>query len=211
MEFLKEVFGSEALTYDQLAEKLSGNKAIKLANLAGGSYISREKFAALEQERDGLKSQLGEANAKIEEFKGMDIDGIRAAADEWKTKYDTDTAALQQQLAEKDYSYSVREAVGGMKFTSESAKRAFIADLSLKKLPLQDGKLLGLDDFVKSYKESDPDAFVPEGGVPKLVLGGGYKPTVAELTRDQYQKMGYLDRLKLKKEQPELYNELSAK
>ena len=40
MEFLKEVFGSEALTYDQLAEKLKGSTTIKLGNLAGGAYPS---------------------------------------------------------------------------------------------------------------------------------------------------------------------------
>ena len=32
-----------------------------------------------------------------------------------------------------------------------------LPDLTAKKLPLQEGKLLGLDDYVKGYRESDPE------------------------------------------------------
>lgn len=209
MEFLKDIFGSEALTYDRLAEKLKGSKDIKLGNLAGGQYVQREKLTAAETERDTLKTQLAEANETIKGFEGLDIDGIKKAAADWETKYNTDTQALKDQLAAKEYEFSVQNAVAGMTFSSVSAKRAFIADLTAKKLPVQEGKLLGLDDFVKTYKESDPDAFAPEGGIPKLVLGGGKKPPVAALTKEEYAKLGYADRLKLKTENPELYKQLT--
>ncbi len=56
----------------------------------------------------------------------------------------------------------MKEAVSGLKFSSESAKKTFVADLTEKKLTLQDGKLLGLEDFTKAYQEADPGAFVPE-------------------------------------------------
>jgi hypothetical protein len=36
-----------------------------------------------------------------------------------------------------------RSAITGLKFTSESAKKAFVADLTAKKLPLQEGKTAG--------------------------------------------------------------------
>lgn len=209
MEFLKDIFGSEALTYDQLAEKLKGSKDIKLGNLAGGQYVQREKLTAVETERDTLKTQLGEANKTIEGFKAMDIEGVKRAAGEWETKYNTDTQALKDQLAATQYGFAVKEAVANLKFSSESAKKAFVADLTAKKLPLQDGKLLGLEDFAKTYKENDPNAFAPEGGVPKIVFGGGKKPPVAAVTKEQYAKLGYTDRLKIKTENPELYKQLT--
>ena len=59
-----------------------------------------------------------------------------------------------------------------MKFSSESAKKAFLSDLKAKKLPLQEGKLLGFDDYLKSYKESDPGAFAPEKAAPTVTVGG---------------------------------------
>ena len=131
------------------------------------------QITTLTTERDGLKEQLTPANDTIKSYKDMDIDGIKAKAGEWETKYNTDTQALKDQLAATEYGFAVKEAVAGLKFSSESAKKAFVADLTAKKLPL--GKLLGLEDFAKTYKESDPDAFLPENDdkTPVATRGGG--------------------------------------
>lgn len=132
-------------------------------------------ITSLTTERDGLKDQLATANTTIQSYKDMDIEGIKASAGEWESKYNADTQALKDQLAASEYGYAVKEAIGGIKFSSESAKKAFAADLTAKKLPLQDGKLLGLEDFTKGFKESDPDAFIPEDDdrTPIVVRGGG--------------------------------------
>ena len=41
MEFLKEALGEDL--YKQVEEKLKDNKDIKLANLASGDYVSKQK------------------------------------------------------------------------------------------------------------------------------------------------------------------------
>ena len=134
----------------------------------------KNQVESLTQERDGLKTQLDAANGEIKSYKDMDIDGIKAKASEWETKYNADTQQLKNDLAAAQYGYSVKDAVSAMKFSSESARKAFTADLTAKKLPLQDGKLLGLEDFVKTYRESDPAAFAPEDGkIPSFTRGGG--------------------------------------
>ena len=61
-----------------------------------GEY--KTKVTALETERDGLKTQLSDANTAIQSYKDMDIDGIKQKASEWETKYNTDTQALQDKL-----------------------------------------------------------------------------------------------------------------
>ena len=122
----------------------------------------KNAVASLTTERDGLKAQLAEAGNEIKSYKDMDIEGIKKKAAEWETKYNTDTEALKTQLSEAQYGFAVKDSVSAMRFTSASAKKAFVADLTAKKLPLQEGKLLGLDDFVKEYKESDPGAFAPD-------------------------------------------------
>lgn len=123
---------------------------------------AKNTITTLTTERDGLKTQLETANTTIQSYKDMDIDGIRKAAADWETKYNTDTQKLKDDLAAANYGFAVKEAVSGLKFSSESAKKAFVADLTEKKLTLQDGKLLGLEDFTKAYQEADPGAFVPE-------------------------------------------------
>ena len=131
-------------------------------------------ITALTTERDGLQAQLDTARTEIQSYKDMDIDGIKARASEWETKYNTDTQALKDQLAEAQYGFAVKDATAGIKFSSESARKAFVADLTAKKLPLQEGKLLGLEDFTKTYQESDPGAFAPEddGKTPVATRGG---------------------------------------
>lgn len=113
-------------------------------------------------ERDDLKTQLSNANTEIQSYKDMDVEGIKQKINDWETKYNEDTKALQEKLDKKDYDYKVKEKVSGLKFTSESAKKAFISDLTNKGLKLENDNLLGFDDFVKEYKESDPGAFVPD-------------------------------------------------
>lgn len=137
----------------------------------------------LTTERDGLKTQLDTATNEIKSYKDMDVEGIKAKAAEWEGKYNTDTKALKEQLDATNYSFSIKEAVSGLKFTSESAKKAFIADLTDKKLPIQEGKLLGMDDFVKTYQASDPDAFASEEDDKSFVItkgGAGGGPSITE-------------------------------
>lgn len=142
-----------------------------------GNDIEAQKntIGALTIERDGLSTQLNDAMSEIQSYKDMDIDGIKKAVGDWETKYNTDTKKLKDELAATEYNHSVKDAVASLKFSSESAKKAFIAELTAKKLPVQEGKLLGLEDYVKSYRESDPGAFMPEddGKTPIFVRGGG--------------------------------------
>lgn len=113
-------------------------------------------------ERDDLKTQLSNANTEIQSYKEMDVEGIKQKINDWETKYETDTKALQKKLAQKDYDHTIEKMVEGLKFSSTSAKKTFTNDLIAKELKIENNNLLGFDDFVKEYKESDPGAFVPE-------------------------------------------------
>lgn len=124
-----------------------------------GSDINREraKVTTITAERDGLQTQLTAANGKLE---GYDPEW-KAKAEQAKTNADAQVAAVKS-------GYAADQAVSGLKFSSESAKRAFVADLKAKNLPLQEDKLLGFDDFVSGYRKTDPNAFMPDNLPPKF-------------------------------------------
>ena len=134
----------------------------------------KQNVTALTTERDQLKTQLEEANKQIQSYKDMDIEAVKKSAADWEAKHAADTKALQDKLDAANYGFGVERAVAGLKFSSTAAKNQFVSDLTAKKLPLQEGKLLGLEDYVKSYRESDPGAFVPENDekTPVAVKGG---------------------------------------
>lgn len=133
----------------------------------------KASVATLTAERDTARDSLSDANKKLE---GYDPD--------WKTKAAQAQQQADQQIAELKAGYAADSAASGLKFTSDSAKKAFMADLKAKKLPLQDdGTLLGFDDYVASYKKTDPGAFAPEGGLPRVsgsATGTPATPTTKE-------------------------------
>ena len=81
------------------------------------------QITTLTTERDGLQTQLSAANTTIQSYKEMDIDGIKAKAGEWETKYNTDTQALKDQLAATEYGFAVKEAVAVSSFPLRAPKR----------------------------------------------------------------------------------------
>lgn len=54
MEMLKALFGGEALTFDQFAEKVNQSADVKLGNLAGGQYVDKTSMMMFQ---DSLKRQ----------------------------------------------------------------------------------------------------------------------------------------------------------
>ncbi|MDD6612054.1 MAG: phage scaffolding protein [Clostridiales bacterium] len=91
-----------------------------------GQYTT--KVSTLETERDGLKTQLDEANKSIQSYKDMDIDGIKKSAADWQTKYNTETKALQDKLDAQAYGYAVEGIVAKEKFSSQAGKSPFYAE-----------------------------------------------------------------------------------
>lgn len=113
-----------------------------------------------------LQEQLSAANNQIKEFQSMNIDEIKASAAAWQEKYAASEKAWNEKLAGLKYEAAAKDAIADIKFSSNSARRAFLNDLKAKNLPLENDKITGFSDFLESYKESDPDAFVSEEAKP---------------------------------------------
>lgn len=177
-----------------------------------GKEITRLQGAvtALTADRDGLKTQLEDANTQIEQFKGMDVEAIKHAADEWKVKYEKVEADSKAALAARDYDDAIKAAVAGVTFSSTLAKNAFVGLLKEKGLKLDGGKLIGFDEVLKQAQTDDPSAFASDKPTPQLTAPMGGKGKL-EITKEAFSKMTYLEKLKIKSEQPEVYKGLTAK
>lgn len=112
---------------------------------------------------------------KIMALGGRDIEKHKTAANEWQQKYEVDTAQLRQKLGDVQYTNATEHATKGLRFSSESAKRAFENDLKNAALPFENGNLAGFDDFAAHYRENDSAAFACEnaGKTPMLVMPTG--------------------------------------
>lgn len=165
-EYLKKLFGTtddgqpEALTFDQLTAKIEADTGIKLANLADGGYVSKDKFDAKATELEGVQQQLTDANATIQSYKDMDIDGIKKAASDWEEKYNTDTAALQKKLADQEYEFAARSYLSAFPYANDLVKDAVYAQFMAKEFKREGDKFLGADDFMAEIQKANPTGFV---------------------------------------------------
>jgi hypothetical protein len=134
-----------------------------------------QEIETLKTEKDGLSTQLKEANTKIEGFKDVDVNKLNEEIESWKTKYNTDTENLKNEISKKDYDFKINDIVKDIQFSSNGARKSFIEDLKAKNFKFEDDKLVGYSDFLKSYKENDPDAFKKVDDGKKMNLGGDHK------------------------------------
>lgn len=101
-----------------------------------------------------LKEQLekaGQSATKLGE--------VQKQFDELSAKYEREAAEHKAQLDRQEYEFLVKESVSGVDFSCNAAKENFINKLLEKKLPVENKKLLGFDDYLTSAKEADPGAF----------------------------------------------------
>lgn len=159
-EFLQETFGDEALTFDQFNEKLSGSENIKLANIADGSYVTKEDY-------DNINGQLADAKANEEKYADFDAQ-LQAAKDEG-------TNALNAYKLDVEIS----KALVSANVVDEVSVKA---NLKLDDIKIgEDGKLTSLNEQLEVLRKDKPFLFKPETVEPTLNLGG---PTPGKAKND---------------------------
>jgi len=155
---------------DLKALELADDVIEKIMALHGKDVEAHKTTAeTAKTEAESLKKQLGEANTAIEGFKKLDVDGIKAAADEWKTKAEKAEADATAQLAQLKFDHALDAALSGAKARNATAVRALLklSDLKLS----EDGKIVGLDDQLKGVKETADYLFEAEGETLRIVAG----------------------------------------
>lgn len=85
-----------------------------------------EKERSKRADYDAIKEQLAAANKQIEEFKGMDIDGVRKAAEEWKAKAEQAERDASERIAEMEFNGTLREAITAAKGRNVKAISALL-------------------------------------------------------------------------------------
>lgn len=221
MDFLKAILGDEL--YGQFEEKINahnGNEAnkenqIKIGNLGGGEYVSKGKFDALQELFNGQKSELDTANGLIAELKK----GTKGNEDLQSkiSSYEVQVAELQKQLQETKISSAVKVALLAEKALDVDYLSFKVAEKMKeqgKALELdENGNIKGWDELRSDLKTQFPTQFEAVANGRK-VLGDNRLPEGdnrnKKVTKEDFAKMGYNDRLQLKQENEQLFRQLAA-
>lgn len=151
--------------------------------------VERKKAEKVIQERDSyklkaesLETQVNDANAEIQKFKDMDIDGIKKAADDWKETAEKAKADADKQISQMKFDYALSAALTGAKAKNAKAVKAL---LDMDGLKFNDGKIVGLDEQLAQIKADNDYLFESDEPAPEFAKGtnggsgsvGGKKPS----------------------------------
>lgn len=171
MTILKTLFGSEALTFEQFAEKLNGAENLKLGNLADGKYVDKNKY-------EDLSKQLEAANKNLADYDP-----------EWKSKLKQAQADGEKKLNDYKFNQSLEKAIADSGAADVVSVKANL-DMSTV-APGEDGAISGLSEQLESLKTAKPFLFKSEEPEPKLNLGGSTAGTKSGQIKKDISDMSY--------------------
>ena len=224
MEFLKAILGDDL--YKQFTEKVNahnGNEAnkdnqIKIGNLGSGEYVGKGKF---DSEIEKLKTMLSGKDTELQTANNLIADLQKATKGNEDmqakfTEYQNQVAQLQTQLAETKVQAALKVAL-----LSEKAMDIDYLTFKINEKLKSEGKSLeldeaehikGWDDILSGMKTQFPTQFEKANSV-QVEANPLPNPehNRSGITKEDFAKMGYQSRLKLKQEQPEVYAQMTGK
>ena len=188
---------------------LNDEQIEKVVEGYGKNYVPKNQFNQKNEELKQAKESLTTMQSDIEALK-------KSNADNAELSKQIDELNAAQLKREEEYTAQIQkmELDGIVERTLLSSKvknaKAVRALLDLEDAKVKDGTIKGLDDQLAKLKESDPYLFEseskPSGVTPGEPHGGQGSTGV---TQEQFNKMGYLQRAKLKEEDPNAYSEFT--
>ena len=128
-----------------------------------GDFLSElevnKKLSKAENDRDSWKQRAETAEETLKGFEGKDFDTITRERDEWKKKAEDAEKEYSAREAEREKQELLKEAFAEIEFTSESAKKAIMTQIS-ENVSVKNGKLIGFNDLIEDAKKNDASAFV---------------------------------------------------
>lgn len=176
-----------------------------------GRDIEKHKAAAdaAQAKISELNEQLSQREADIAELKKVDGAGLQAKLEELQNRYAAEKQEWERKEQRRVYEDRRNEFFKGMEFADDYARRGVLSEFDEKGFRYSDADkaFVGAKEWLENLKESSPTAFKNNAGAPYVAKAtvGNKSP---EITKDLFAKMGYLDRLKLKKENPDTYDKL---
>ncbi|MGG0690712.1 phage scaffolding protein [Bacillus safensis] len=201
---LKELLGDDL--YAQVVEKAGDQKIDIVSN---GQWFPKDRFDQVNNEKKDLKSQLDDRDRQLstlqKQAKGNE--DLQDAIEQLKKE----NKKVSEDYQKKLFNFALESALRDAKAKNIKAVKA---NLNVDGLELSDDKVIGLDEQLTALKDSDSYLFEAENdNSPGLA---GRQPHVnpsaspkGNITKEQFEKMGYSERENLYRENPELYQQLT--
>ena len=129
------------------------------------------------------KSQLDDANKKIEEFKGLDVDGIKAAADDYKAKFEESEKTHKAEIEKIAYNSAAEKFIDSLKPKDGLSRSAILTEFSKKEFKLDGDSFQGAKEWADQFKKDNAAHFVEGDSSTTSVSTGGVHSTEQTTTQ----------------------------
>ncbi len=196
-DILKQLYG-EAVTEESLA---------RFKEELGKKFVPKADFNQRGEELKELREKLAGFEAVTARAEALEREE-QALLDELslvREQYERDMAAAKQKEEEILLSHAIDSA---LKEAGARCLPAVLALIDRDEITRENGVIVGLLEQVEALKKEHGYLFEAGEGNLQFIRPAEGSVTVSS---EEFQKLGYMDRLKLKKEQPELYQTLTKK
>lgn len=206
---VKELFDKAengTLTYEQFQSACGDSKFVDLSE---GHYVSKQKYDNELSQKDTrineLTQTLATRDSDLENLRQTlkdagDLEALKKASKDLtdlQVKYEAETKQYQEKLSDQMYEFAVKEFANSKSFTSKAAKRDFTQAMIAKHLNIEDGMIIGAEDFVQMYSKDNADAFVVKSD-PKPKFAGGTQPKKGD------KPLSLSEKMRMKNENPDI-------
>lgn len=173
----------------KLGIEISDEQKESLKKSMGEELYSKEemedKVKKASSESEQWKNRAESAEKMLEGLDGKSPEDILKERDDWKRQAEDSKKDYEAKIAEHEKNELLKEAFAEIEFTSESAKKAIMKDIS-ESVSVKNGKLIGFSDLIEEAKKTDANAFANKQNPPAHFTkpnennSGGDKPTTRE-------------------------------
>jgi hypothetical protein len=137
------------------------------------------KLTTAENSFKTASEQLEAANKQIEDFKKLDVEGVRKAADDYKAKFEQAQKDASTQLQALKFDHAIESGLAGAKV---KYSKEVLARLKLDELKDKDGNFIPerFESQIKTVKESASDLFESDTPTPQITTGGKNQPILGD-------------------------------
>jgi hypothetical protein len=188
MATLKELLGNAYRADMTLAEIEEATKAMNLADLSGGGYVSLGKYNALLQERDDYKTKYTDTLTEAQK------------AEQAALEREKEVQAIIRENSINRFSKKLATTIKDEAILTEIA--TLMADgkyedaFEKQNAYLVDANAKLEEEYRQKLMQNNPQAQAGNGGA-------------GEITAEQFAQMGLAERTKLYRENPEAYNKFT--
>lgn len=153
----------------KLGIEVSDEQKESLKKSMGEELYSKEemedKVKKASSESEQWKNRAESAEKMLKGLDGKSPEEILKERDDWKRQAEDSQKDYEAKIAEHEKNELLKEAFAEIEFTSESAKKAIMEDIS-KGVSVRNGKLIGFSDLIEEAKKTDANAFVNKQNPP---------------------------------------------